>query len=93
MRRARADIILQPLHGSERGFAFRTETPTAAFVLDEWSFTILQALSTLQEDQVLDALSSAAFGLDTRLIKEQFLSTVEHLQGLGLLEIEDARHS
>ena len=83
---------------SDRGYAFLvSETAVAAFVLDEWSFTILQLLRDHPYGEI-ENLLSAYLTEDsenpTLLSDSSLKQTIQHLMKLNLLtEIKHAHDS
>ena len=68
------------MDGCDRGFAFITEPPQSAFVLDEWSYTIIDCIHQ-DSFEYLESNLPASEEFAQNLNK-----TIKHLVNLGLLE-------
>lgn len=82
-----ANLVLRPMHMSGKGFVFKASEIPSAFVLDEWSFTILTALGEMTRQEILENLAEDAENSAERdEVRHGLDKTLEHLHGMGLVE-------
>jgi hypothetical protein len=86
MIKPRPGILLEAFDGSDRGFAFATEPPFGAFVLDAWSFTVLEALYSDTSDNIRQQLIEFGSVEYNSRICSNFNNTINRLKQLNLVE-------
>jgi hypothetical protein len=91
MLKPKKNIVLEPFDGSERGFAFTTDNQIGAYVLDPWSFTVLEALHSDEAGNLRKILLDSSETENRDEVCSNFDQTINHLKKLGLIEeVSDA---